>query len=748
MTRQLSHDGPDSTRRLDGMAQGVLGRAEPRPEGALKVTGRAVYTGDQQPAGAAHGALVRATITRGRVTALNAEAALAMPGVLAVIDDPRLVRHSGHGGQPNPPDADAGKVVYHGQPIALVVAETPEQARHAAKALRPEYTVEEAPVINPEDARAAVELPEKKQASLGDLDAALQEADVVIDRSYHTASMSSAPMEPHASLAEWQGDRLTLHGTLQMLAVARKQLAAALGIEPGQIRILAPHVGGGFGSKLGISPETVAAAIAAQQLGRPVSVICSRPESLEITSRRSETLQRIQLAADETGRLIGIGHEALVSNLPGQSFSEPVQQATHFTYEAAHRRIVHRVARVHRMLASSVRAPGEAVGVTVFECAMDELADRLGLDPVALRLRNIPKVEPGSGRPFSSNMLAECLTEGARRFGWEHRHATPRSQPEGEWLIGMGMASAVRVNMVMEAKARVTLHPEGTALVETDMTDIGTGSYAILTQIAAEMLGLPMGAVATVLGDTDLPPGSGSGGSVGAASTGTAVYLACMELRERLAEAMGCPEPELTLKDGAAIHANRKLPVGALMGRAGMQAEGHLKPGEAASKVRQATWGAHFAEVAVNAVTGETRLRRMQGTFAAGRILNAQTARSQALGGMTWGIGMALTEELVHDRRDGHVVNRDLAEYHVPVNADVPALEVHFLQERDDWATPMQAKGIGELGICGAGAAILNAIHNACGVRVRSFPATLDKVLAGMIEAEGEAKAGARAGAE
>ncbi|AMY68578.1 xanthine dehydrogenase, molybdenum binding subunit apoprotein [Frigidibacter mobilis] len=498
-----------------------------------------------------------------------------------------------------------------------------------------------------------------------------------------------------------------------------------------------PACGGGFGSKLGISPETVAAAIAARQLGRPVSVICSRPESLELTSRRSETLQRIQLAADATGRLTGIGHEALVSNLPGQSYSEPVQQATHFTYEAAHRRIVHRVARVHRMLAASVRAPGEAVGVTVFECAMDELADRLGLCPVALRLRNIPEVEPGSGRAFSSHRLAEALTTGARRFGWERRHAAPRARREGEWWIGMGMAAAVRVNMVMEAKARVTLQPEATALVETDMTDIGTGSYAILTQIAAEMLGLPMASVATALGDSDLPPGSGSGGSVGAASTGMAVYLACMDLRSRLAEVMGCPEPELMLKDGEAIHANRKLPIRALMGRAGLQAEGHLVPSAATEQVRQATWGAHFAEVGVNATTGEVRVRRMLGTFAAGRILNAQTARSQALGGMTWGLGMALTEELVHDRRDGHVVNRDLAEYHLPVNADVPALEVHFLQERDDWA-PMQAKGIGELGICGAGAAILNAVHNACGVRVRSFPATLDKVLAGLMEAEAQ----------
>ena len=737
MTREMTHDGPETDHRLDGMAQGVLGRAEPRPEGALKVTGRAVYTGDQKAPGMVHGALVRGAITRGRVTSLNAAPVLEMPGVLAVIDDSRLVRFSGQGATTKPPAGDAAEVVYHGQPVALVVAETLVQARHAALRLRVDYAEEPGAVTGPEAPEAEVELPEKKQAVTGEPDAALEAADAVIDRLYRTSSMSSAPMEPHASLAEWQGGKLVLHSTLQMLASAQGQVAAALGIEPDMVRILAPHVGGGFGSKLGISPETVAAAIAAQQLGRPVSVVCTRPQSMETTSRRSETLQRIQLGADDEGRLTMIGHEALVSNLPGQSFSEPVQQATPFTYEAAHRRVVHRVARVHRLLCASVRAPGESVGATAFECAMDELADKLGMCPVALRLRNIPKVEPGTGRPFSSHKLAEALTEGAQRFGWEHRHASPRARREGEWWIGMGMSSLVRVNTVMEAKARVTLDPAGSALVETDMTDIGTGSYAILTQIAAETLGLPMGSVETVLGDTDLPASSGSGGSFGAASTGTAVYLACLELRSKLAEAMGCPEPELTLKDGHAIHANRKVPIATLMGSAAMQAEGHLIPGEAGDKARQATWGAAFAEVGVNAVTGEIRVRRMLGTFAIGRVLNTQTARSQALGGMIWGIGMALTEELVHDARDGHIVNRDLAEYHVPVNADVPALEVHFLEERDDWA-PMQAKGIGELGICGAGAAIVNAVHNACGVRVRSLPMTVDKVLAGLVEADAD----------
>jgi xanthine dehydrogenase YagR molybdenum-binding subunit len=285
---------------------------------------------------------------------------------------------------------------------------------------------------------------------------------------------------------------------------------------------------------------------------------------------------------------------------------------------------------------------------------------------------------------------------------------------------------------VVEAQARVRLKPDGTAEVETDMTDIGTGSYAVLTQIAGEMLGLPADRVITRLGDTDLPPGSGSGGSFGASSSGTAVFLACEDIRERLAQALGCAEGDLTLKDGMAVAGNRAAPLADLLGGEAIEAEGHVEPGETDSKVRQATYGAYFAEVAVNGVTGETRVRRMLGAFAAGRILNRKTARSQFLGGMTWGIGMALTEELFHDPRHGQIVNHDLAEYHVAVNADVPQMEVLMLEERDDWANPMQTKGLGELGICGAAAAIVNAIYNATGVRVRDYPATLDKVLAGL----------------
>ncbi len=725
-------DAPDSEGRLDEMAQGVLGGPLDRPEGPLKVTGRASYAAEWSVDGMAHGVLVRATIACGRIRGVDRDHAMALPGVLAVITDPRLLRNPAQGTLGHAPVQGPDRVFYFGQPIALVVAESFEEARHAAQNLRIDYVPERGGVFDAEDPAAEPERPEDGRYSQGDLESAMREAAFRVEGIWRTPGHNSAPMEPHASLASWEGERLTLRGSYQMLGHNRAELADSLGIAPENLRILAPYVGGGFGSKLGIAPEAVAAAVAARELRRPVRVVFARQQVFEAGMRRSETRQRLRLAADREGRLLGIGHEFLVSQLPDEPFSEPVGQATHFTYAAAHRLIAGEIARINRTCAGSVRAPGEAVGVTAFENATDELAEAADLDPLELRLRNLPERDPETGKPFSSHKLAEALREGARLFGWDRRAARPGQRQEGEWLIGMGTAAAIRVNHLKESRARVTLLPDGAARVETDMTDIGTGTYAILTQIAAEMLGLSPERVSTQLGDTEFPRSSGSGGSWGAGSSGSSVYLACEALRGKLAEKLGCAERELTLKDGRAIAGNRAVALRELLDGAELSAQGHIEPGKVRKDVRNATYGAHFAEVAVSRITGETRVRRMTGVFAAGRLLNEKTARSQCYGGMIFGIGMALTEELIHDARDGHIVNRDLAEYHLPVNLDVPQIEVSFLEERDPYANPMQAKGIGELGICGAAASVTNAIYNACGQRIRSYPATLDKVLAGL----------------
>jgi xanthine dehydrogenase YagR molybdenum-binding subunit len=381
-----------------------------------------------------------------------------------------------------------------------------------------------------------------------------------------------------------------------------------------------------------------------------------------------------------------------------------------------------------------VRAPGAAIGMLAFETAIDEMAEKLGLDPIEFRKRNEPERDPLQDVPFSTRRIVDCYDEGARRFGWERRNAKPGAVREGEWLIGVGMAAAARSNLLSESEARVRLTGEGRAVVETDMTDIGTGTYTILAQVAGEMLGLPMDRVEVLLGDTNSPKSPGSGGSWGAASTSSSVALACQTIVADLARRMDAKPEELALQDGVAAARNRRVPLTELLGGETIEALGTIKQGSNSETTSQWGWGAQFAEVAVSAVTGEARLRRMLGVFDCGRILNAKTARSQAIGGMIWGVSYALHEEAVVDTRTGAFVTRDLAEYHIPANADIPQIEAAFIEENDLYANPLGVKGIGELGISGAGAAVTNAIYNACGVRVRHFPMTLDRILEGLPE--------------
>lgn len=726
------YNKPDDRNLLDHMKQGVIGKPFDRPEGPLKVSGTATYAAEWKLPDCAEGVLVLATIAQGTVKAIDRQAVLAMPGVITVLADEAMLRRPAQGTAGKAPAQGAETVEYFAQPVALVVADTFEQARDAALALHVDYELASAPVpYDPESPDAEVETPsDSKPVKGGDLDRAMREAAFSVDVEYDTPGHASAAMEPHATIAEWQDDHLILRGSYQMLGYNVKEIADSLGISPKKVRILSPYVGGGFGSKLGITHEAVAAAIAAKELGRPVRVVMSRQQVFQTVIRRSETRQRVRLACDAVGTLIGLGHEAHVSNLPDEDFAEPVTQATEFLYGGENRLLSVEVARISRMTAGSVRAPGEAVGMQVLEAAMDELAEKIGIDPIDLRKRNLPAEVPVEGTPYSSRMLTEALETGAEAFGWDKRKAKPCQTREGEWWIGMGVASAARVNMLVPAKARVTLKADGTALVETDQTDIGTGSYAILGQIAAEMLGLPIERVTVKLGDTDFPTGAGSGGSFGAISTGSAVMRACEAIRAKLAKVLGCHEDALELKDGVATDGADTCPLERLLAGKDIAKVGSIKPGKTMKDFAQASYGAFFAEVAVHAFTGETRVRRMTGVFGFGRVLNNKTARSQCLGGMVWGIGSALTEELAFDLRDGHLINHDLAEYHVPAHADVPALEVILLeQERDAAASPLQAKGVGELGICGAAGAIANAVYNACGARLRSFPLTLDKVM-------------------
>ncbi|MEI4488778.1 xanthine dehydrogenase family protein molybdopterin-binding subunit [Frigidibacter sp. MR17.14] len=715
-------------RLLDQTRQGLIGRALDRPEGRLKVAGQARYAAEMPMERLAHGVLVRSTITRGRVSEFQTGSLDGLEGVLGLWHGPKFLRNAAQGMAGAAPVQPADRVDYYGQPIALVVAESFEVARDAALRLKVTYEAERAEV----DPRKASEV-ESEDESFGDLARAMADGAATLDRRFTTPPQVAAAMEPHACIAEWSGDRLTLHGALQMLQFNRKELADSLGIPSDNVRLLAPYVGGGFGSKLGVGPEAVAASLAARDLGRPVRVVLSRQQVFDFVLRRTETKQRLRLAADENGKITGLAHDDRVSNLPGESFSEPVNAATHFLYGGTNRSYTHEIARIHRPASGSVRAPGEAVGMLALEAAIDEMADTLGIDPLKFRLQNLPETHPETGQPYSSRALAECLEAGAAAFGWADRWPAG-SRSEGPWLIGMGLAAAGRKNMLIKSSAKITLTATG-AIVETDMTDIGTGTYAILTQITGEMLGLSAAQVQVRLGDTALPPASGSGGSFGASSVGSAVFLAAKKIRGHIAGLLDCAVDDLDLTDGLARGANREARLDQLI-ETEIVEEATIEAGALEDSHFQSGFGATFAEVAVHADTGEVRVRRMAGTFAAGRILNEKTAASQCIGGMVWGIGAALTEELLHDPRTGHVIGRDFANYHIPCHADVPQIEVTFLDERDDQANPLQSKGIGELGISGAGAAVMNAVAHAIGLRLYDYPATPDRVISALEKAD------------
>lgn len=729
----------DVAMRPTGLArarQDVLGRPLDRIDGPAKVAGSAAYTNEQAPAGFAVAATVGAPAGAGRIVRIDAVAAEALPGVVAVItDDPRMP--SGQASSRAMPTFATDRIFHYGQPVAIVVAEDEPTAIEAARLVRVE--VETAPGrfdprAEPVDAKPSIGfLP---PITIGDVDAALAGAAVLLDATYTTPVHFPAALEPHATTAWWEGDTVTLRSSNQVIGAARGTIAQALKIEASKVRVLAPYVGGGFGGKTGVGPEAILAAIAAERVGRPVKVALPRRQTAYLVHHRSDTVQRIRIGCDVDGRIQAMAHESVVHQNDQGTFLEPVPFGTLPLYAGKARRFTTGLVRVDLPETGAVRAPGEAVGTFAVECGMDELAETLGMNPLALRRLNEPEVDPTSGKPFSTRRMLDCYDEGARRFGWPETVPAPGSVRDGEWLVGIGMAAALRGNFTVNAEARVTLEAVGgtdvRAQVACDMTDIGTGTYTILAQVAGEVLGLTIAQVDVVLGDTDLPPSAGSGGSFGAGSAGSAVALACEDILAELARRMNAAPDELTLRDGCVRANGREAPLADLLRGEPLTGHGKTGPGKESARTSQASHGAHFCEVGVNAVTGEVRVRRMVGVFDIGRVLNTKTARSQLIGGMAWGIAYALTEEGVVDTRTGQFVNPDFGEYHVAVNADVPQLEAYFVEEIDDHANPVGAKGVGELGISGAGAAVVNAIHNATGVRVRDMPVTLDKLLAGL----------------
>lgn len=720
----MKFDTPAGTNPIDQLK--VVGKPTDRIDGPLKVCGQAPYAYEQPAPNAAYGFVVGSAIAKGRIESIDLAAAKASPGVLAIITADNAGKLEK--GNFNTAHLLGGPEIQHyHQAVALVVAETFEQARAAAALVRVDYARGKGAF----DLHAAKDSaqPSREQADLklGDFAAAFASAPVTIDATYHTPDQAHAMMEPHATIAAWEGDQLTLWTANQMINWGRGDVARTLGIPREKVRLISPYIGGGFGGKLFVRADAILAALGAKAAGRPVKVALPRPLMFNNTTHRPATIQRIRLGATREGKITAIGHENWSGDLPGGGIENGVQQ-TRFLYAGENRMLQCRLAALDLPEGNAMRAPGEAPGMMALEIAIDEMAEKLGMDPVEFRILNDTQVVPENPpKPFSQRQLVECLRQGAQRFGWGKRSATPASVRDGQWLVGMGVAAGFRNAPTMKSGARVRLAADGRVTVETDMTDIGTGSYTIIAQTAAEMMGVPLDQVDVRLGDSTFPVSAGSGGQWGAASSTAGVYTACVKLRETVAQKLGLDPATATFSGGKVRSGRRSFALGKAAEGGEIAVEDAIEFGDLGRRYQQSTFAGHFVEAAVHSLTGEIRVRRMLAVCAAGRILNPKSARSQVIGAMTMAVGAALMEELAVDKRFGFFVNHDLAGYEVPVHADIPHQECIFLDETDPMSSPMKAKGVGELGICGVAAAVANAVYNATGVRVREYPITLDK---------------------
>jgi xanthine dehydrogenase YagR molybdenum-binding subunit len=727
----MKFETPATTNPIDQLK--IVGQPVSRIDGPLKTTGTAPYAYERHDvvANQAYGYVVGAAIGKGRIAGMDLSHAKAAPGVLAIV----TADNAGelHKSKLNTAKLLGGPEIQHyHQAIAVVVAESFEQARAAAALVRVDY-------VREQGAYDLASLLDKTKPSpitggpgdtaVGDFASAFAAAPVRLDARYSTPDEAHAMMEPHATIAAWEGDKLTLWTSNQMIAWNKAEMAATLGIPKENVRVDSPFIGGGFGGKLFPRADALLAALGARAAKRPVKVALQRPLVFNNTTHRPATIQRIRIGATPEGKITAIGHESWSGDLPGGKADGAVSQ-TRLLYAGAHRMTATRLATLDLPEGNAMRAPGEATGMMALEIAVDEMAEKLGIDPIEFRILNDTQIDPEKPeRPFSLRQLTECLRTGAERFGWSKRNPQPGRVRDGRWLVGIGTAAAFRNNQLTKSAARVRLDSNGIVTVETDMTDIGTGSYTIIAQTAAEMMGVPLDKVQVRLGDSAFPVSAGSGGQWGGNNSTAGVYAACVKLREAVAQKLGFNSTETEFADGEVRAGNRSVPLAQAAGESGLSAEDGIEYGDLAKKYQQSTFGAHFVEVGVDAATAEIRVRRMLAVCAAGRILNPKTARSQVIGAMTMGVGAALMEELVVDKRAGFFVNHDLAGYEVPVHADIPHQEMFFLDETDPMSSPMKAKGVAELGICGVAAAVANAVYNATGVRVRDYPVTLDKLL-------------------
>jgi len=710
------------------MSIAFIGQPVSRVDGRQKVTGGATYAAEFGVPGQAQGAIVRSTIANGRIASIDTAAAERAPGVVTVLthrNAPRLA-YRAHKAVVDP---DVGerlhvlqddRVSHQGQPIALVIADTLEQANHAATLVRITYAPE---TESTDITRVQPVMPTRQQTDQGerrpsetrrgDPERALAAAEVKVDQTYVIPRENHNPIEMHATIAAWDGDRLTLWDKTQWVHNTADEIAAVFGIPAQNIRVVSPFVGGAFGSGLRTWPHVTLAALGARVARRPVKVMLSRREMYYSVGYRPHTVQRVALGASRDGRLAAIVHDGYQETSAYEEFTEALLNPSRFLHSCPSVYTRHRLAPMNVHTPTYMRAPGEVSGIFALESAMDELAVALNIDPIELRLRNEPEQDEFKKLPFSSRSTRGCYRVAAERFGWSRRNPEPRSMRDGRWLIGWGMAGATYPMNYAPASAMARLLPDGTAEVMSAASDMGPGTWTSMTQIAAETLGLPIERVKFMLGDTRLPRAPVHGGSLTMASVGSAVQAACRTAREQALARGGAND------------------VADAMRRIGQPVEvlADVKPGDESQRFSMHAFGAVFVEVAVDPDLGETRVRRIVGAYGAGRIVNPKTTRSQCIGGMIGGIGMALMEHSVVDGRNGRIPNANFAEYEVPVHADAPPLmDVIFVEEHDPHVNPLGVKGVGEIAMVGVAPAITNAIFHATGKRIRELPVTPDKL--------------------